>query len=614
MHGVLARYGACAEVVTDGGGEFKDEFDELLVKAMIDHRVTSPNHPQANGAAERMVKTIKAGIDRYVSNSADEKSWDMYAPYVAMGYRITPQESTKMSPYELMFACKPELPTAHKEKLLEPLNFDDPELAAQSVLERAKLLEDFIPMAGRNILIARHRDTLRYAKLRSGGYLPSVVKFTVGQFVYVKDGNDSLHVRARPEILRVVAVKASGVLVLVGKCGTTISVNAVNCAPCHRTIKDQDESPDIEAFRPQKDYPCAVCRLPDVDRTMILCDSCNRGFHYYCLTPPLSKLPTTRTWVCPQCITAGVDPSLLKTLRQAEVSKYRRSSSGGSKRQSAAAAQPVRSRSQSPARVTRSTVQKPPSPPVVPTSPSPPQKRGPGRPRKHPIVNTVSALASFDWATLQGVGEALQVLMPGEWDEYSVAHLAKVVRHQSPVPRQHAYIRYPVIRSEIDTLLRSVDFSYSPSIIDICAGSGDLSHYLRSLQYSVVSNSASVEEGVCHDYHYDALQPATYKKLMSEYGSHVIIATPMNGLVDVIVPLAVLYAQHFACCRVPCSYLNDRLLYPARDEWLRRLQNQRRLLVIYPTVSYGGSLLAAGCVWLVVFASQEFHKQLALRD
>ena len=43
LHGVLARYGACAEVVTDGGGEFKDDFDELLVKVMIDHRVTSPN-------------------------------------------------------------------------------------------------------------------------------------------------------------------------------------------------------------------------------------------------------------------------------------------------------------------------------------------------------------------------------------------------------------------------------------------------------------------------------------------------------------------------------------------------------------------------------------------
>ena len=117
LHGVLARYGACAEVVTDGGGEFKDEFDELLVKAMVDHRVTSPNHPQANGLSERMVKTIKKGIECCVNSSGAADLWDLYVPWVAMGYRVTPQESTKLSPYQMMFACKPDLPSAHREKL-----------------------------------------------------------------------------------------------------------------------------------------------------------------------------------------------------------------------------------------------------------------------------------------------------------------------------------------------------------------------------------------------------------------------------------------------------------------------------------------------------------------
>ena len=92
-----------------------------------------------------------------------------------------------------MFACKPVLPSAHKEKILEPINFDDSELAAQSVLERAKLTEGFILIAGRNIpLIAQHRDSLCYARLLYGGYLPSVAKVTMGQFVYVEDSNDAL--------------------------------------------------------------------------------------------------------------------------------------------------------------------------------------------------------------------------------------------------------------------------------------------------------------------------------------------------------------------------------------------------------------------------------------
>ena len=42
-----------------------------------------------------------------------------------------------------------------------------------------------------------------------------------------------------PEILRDLTVKPSGVVVLIGKCGTTIAVNAVHCAPRYLPIKDQ---------------------------------------------------------------------------------------------------------------------------------------------------------------------------------------------------------------------------------------------------------------------------------------------------------------------------------------------------------------------------------------
>ena len=198
-----------------------------------------------------------------------------------------------------------------------------------------------------------------------------MVKFTVGQFVYVKDSHDARHDKACPEILKVVAEKESGDLVLVGKCGTTISVNAVNCAPCHREIHDQHESPQIEAFRPGKEFPCVVCHLPDDDKSMILCDSCNRGWHYYCVTPPLTKVPHTRLWVCPQCTDAGVVLDKLKTLRQYELTKFSRSGGGPS--------QPVVAGKQS----------------MVPAPPL--RQRGPGRPRKHPLPTVVSTLTSFDW-------------------------------------------------------------------------------------------------------------------------------------------------------------------------------------------------------------------------
>lgn len=34
---------------------------------------------------------------------------------------------------------------------------------------------------------------------------------------------------------------------------------------------------------------------------MLLCDSCNRGHHLYCLDPPLDKIPES-DWFCSKCI------------------------------------------------------------------------------------------------------------------------------------------------------------------------------------------------------------------------------------------------------------------------------------------------------------------------
>jgi transposase-like protein len=64
-YAVLAYHGACAEVCTDGGREWLGEFDALMTDCFIDHRVTSPYHPQANGGAERCVQTAKRALRKY---------------------------------------------------------------------------------------------------------------------------------------------------------------------------------------------------------------------------------------------------------------------------------------------------------------------------------------------------------------------------------------------------------------------------------------------------------------------------------------------------------------------------------------------------------------------
>jgi hypothetical protein len=48
------------------------------------------------------------------------------------------------------------------------------------------------------------------------------------------------------------------------------------------------------------DLMCAVCSRPDDEARMLVCD-CKKGYHIYCLSPPLASVPEGK-WHCPACV------------------------------------------------------------------------------------------------------------------------------------------------------------------------------------------------------------------------------------------------------------------------------------------------------------------------
>ena len=299
---VLSRFGCCAEVVTDQGTEFAAEFEGLLRSQFIDHRTTSANHPQADGLAERAVQTIKRAIRKYVESTKKPEAWDACLPWIALGYNCSKQASSKFSPYFLMFARHPLIPSNHSRAFEVPLELTDSDAATQGALDRAQVAQAAGVMAMENLQIAQHRDTLRYACIRGGGYLPLLREFSVGDFVYVRKGNlDSvLQFKAKNHILRVKSVKSNGTIELQGKCTHTMITNVVNCAPCH--LPDLEGTMDPTLSRPHAYLACEVCRFMDQEDIMVLCDACNSGYHTICLSPPLASVPKGIIWLCPTCI------------------------------------------------------------------------------------------------------------------------------------------------------------------------------------------------------------------------------------------------------------------------------------------------------------------------
>jgi hypothetical protein len=148
---VLTRYGAPPEVVTDRGGEFGRAFQE------------------ANGLSERIVQVVKRALRKWCLGHPAEE-WDVYLPWVAMGYNFSTQAALGgFSPYQLLHGRAPVVPGTVRAAVAEPLNLDDETRLRALVPERAELFRRWMPMAMGNLQIAQHRDTLRYAHTRSGG-------------------------------------------------------------------------------------------------------------------------------------------------------------------------------------------------------------------------------------------------------------------------------------------------------------------------------------------------------------------------------------------------------------------------------------------------------------
>eukprot|EP00983_Pelagomonas_calceolata_P036282 1133457-Pelagomonas_calceolata.AAC.1 len=71
----------------------------------------------------------------------------------------------------------PIIPAAQKERFDALIDLDSPGLAVKNIIERGKIAQEASIIAGNNLPIAQHRDKLRYATIRGGGYLPMLREF-----------------------------------------------------------------------------------------------------------------------------------------------------------------------------------------------------------------------------------------------------------------------------------------------------------------------------------------------------------------------------------------------------------------------------------------------------
>ena len=99
---IFTHFGVPKEVVTDGGPQFvSHQFEALIPKYHIQHRIASPYHPQANGQVESINKVIEAILTKTVKIL--RRDWADRLLEALWAYRTTWRNTIGFSPYDLVY-------------------------------------------------------------------------------------------------------------------------------------------------------------------------------------------------------------------------------------------------------------------------------------------------------------------------------------------------------------------------------------------------------------------------------------------------------------------------------------------------------------------------------
>ena len=339
----------------------------------------------------------------------------------------------------------------------------------------------------------------------------------------------------------------------------------------------------------------------------------------YCLEPKLESVPEGN-WYCDMCavhpdVTAAREEQ--QRLTPMAVQSYERSKVAGpsklstkppGEKKKVSWARPLTDSSASAVDVPKSRVlrwstdrpgENPPivTPPVGSAHPS----RAIRFPHKSVAASTQIAQVCrlpqyFQLSTTEGVMEALQALMPGPW---TAEHATKIM---NGCPGGNPALRKAGQKSsgnsqragEMQCLSEAIDFGCVHSVTDMFAGNDSI---IPEKGMRVITND--VNPRLAADYHYDALQPETYRNMQQHQSMDAVVTCPREAVLDLALPLAVKFANMIVCCQVPGHYLTDAP--EARMEWLRDMQQQGRLFFI---MGLPKGTMGRRRVWLVVFKTR----------